>query len=343
MNLLNIPLNQIDEDTDQPRSNYDSEALSQLVQSIKEVGLLTPIKVKEQVDGRYKIIFGHRRYKAHKILDLPSISAIISQDESEQDIFMQQLTENIQRENFSPIEEAEAFQKALDNSNWRVSIKYLANTLAKNERYISNKLSLLNFGSSIKKIIHSSTEIIPNKLTEQQVLPLKGLPVEFRDQVALKVARDEIPVDDVKKISALFSAKDISSTNKDAFLNYDKHKLIGIWDDYKAQLKQNQKLNNEKEDIFKPEIVSKNYSGCADTKIYELLPIEEKARYLMNQIPTAFQIPDDIVYSYKSMKIDDKQNFIYTTECLIDNLEQHLKQWKKIRDLMLQDGIQRIK
>lgn len=341
MNLIAISLEQIDEDFEQPRNNYNDESLLQLVQSIKEVGLLTPIKVSKLDNGRFKIIFGHRRFKAHKILNLPSISAIVSENESEQDIFIQQLTENIQRDAFTPIEEAEAFQKALENSSWNISIRYLANTLGKQEKYISDKLSLLNFGTTIKNIIHGGTNIVQNQLTEQQVLPLKNLPIEYRDRVAIKVAREEITVGDVKKITNLFSNKSISDINKEAFLNYDKSKLIDIWADYNLEQKRKQKEADQPP--IKPTIVTDTYTEPLMNTMVDTLPIEEIVRQLIIKIPTAYEIPLDIISTYKDMKIATREEFLYSVDCLIENLERHLKQWKSIKEILKKDVIERIK
>ena len=67
MNLIEVPLELIDEDKYQPRSIYNEESIDELVQSIKEIGLQSPIKVQLLENGRYRIIFGHRRFKACKI------------------------------------------------------------------------------------------------------------------------------------------------------------------------------------------------------------------------------------------------------------------------------------
>src|SRR5690554_3556944 len=108
MNVQNISISLIDEDSSQPRYTFDEESLADLADSISEVGVLSPIKVRVTDNGRYKIIFGNRRYKACKSLGLEYIPCIISEAIDELDIYFEQLAENIQRENFSPIEEAEA-------------------------------------------------------------------------------------------------------------------------------------------------------------------------------------------------------------------------------------------
>lgn len=68
-----------------------------------------------------------------------------------------ELAENMQREGFTPIEEAEAFRKAVENPQWNMTVKFLAGKLGKKEKYISDKLNLLNFGNAVKQIIHNGT------------------------------------------------------------------------------------------------------------------------------------------------------------------------------------------
>ncbi|MCX7746905.1 MAG: ParB/RepB/Spo0J family partition protein [Clostridia bacterium] len=343
MNVANITIELIDEDDGQPRNSYNEESMSDLVQSIREIGLQSPIKVRQTENGRYKIIFGHRRYRAHKILGIPTIAAILSVNESEQDIFFQQLAENIQRDDFTPIEEANAFKKALDNDKWSISIKYLAGKLGKQEKYISDKIHLLGFGSSVKNIIHSKKEIIPDKLSEQQVLPLKDLPIEYKDRVALKVASEQIPVNDVKKIASLFSSKDISEANKESFLEYSSFKLIEIFKDYDLELKKRREPESKKGIPAKPKIVDDNYIDANNSIEFKVLPIEEEVHNLLKRVPPAHPISEKDILSFKEMKLDGRKELNFAIDCLIGNLEGQLAQWKKIREMIQKDGIQRVK
>src|SRR5665647_3706733 len=116
MNIIEIPTHMIDEDTDQPRYQFDEESLEELMKSIGELGLLSPIKVRTTKGGRYKIIYGNRRYKACKALGKPTIPCIVSNVTDELEIYLEQIAENLTREGFSPIEEAEAFNKLMTAS-----------------------------------------------------------------------------------------------------------------------------------------------------------------------------------------------------------------------------------
>jgi len=229
MEIIQLDLKLIDEDLDQPRYQFDETALQELMNSIEELGLLSPIKVRPTADGRYKIIYGNRRYKASHRLGKETIPCIISEAMTEMDIYLEQIAENLTREGFSPIEEADAFHKLLHDHKFRSSTKFLSAKLGKTENYIKNKCELLKFSNTVKKLIVSGTEIRKNCLTEEQLLPLKDLPMEHRDPIALIAARDELPVSDVKKIAKLFKDPTISDNTKEKLLLKDGPGLIETW------------------------------------------------------------------------------------------------------------------
>ena len=226
--LVEIDLNLIDEDSEQPRREFDKKAIEELAESIREVGLLNPIKVYKAKYGRYKLVFGNRRYKALKLLGFRKVPCILSDNTDELDIYFEQLTENIQRRDFTPVEEAEGFQKLLDGSRWQVSKKYLSSRLGKTEKYITNKLALLVFGPEIRKLIHGGAEIVAGQLSEEQALGMKDVPLAYRDALALKVAKDGRSTRDVKRIAALFTAEEFDAPTKERFLKLPCHELVAL-------------------------------------------------------------------------------------------------------------------
>lgn len=241
MDILPIPTHLIDEDKDQPRYQFEEEALRELMSSIEELGLLSPIKVRKTDDGRYKIIYGNRRYKACVALNLPTIPCIVSAATDEMEIYLEQIAENLTRQGFSPIEEAEAFNKLLTDPKFSSSIKYLSSKLGKPENYIKNKLDLLKFSSAVRKLIVAGTEIRKDQLTEDQLTPLKDLPMEYRDSLALIMAGDEMPVTDVKRIARLFKDKEISEATKGKLLFKTGPQLLETWSTYEHNRKERAK------------------------------------------------------------------------------------------------------
>lgn len=330
MLVKSIPLSLIDEDQEQPRYNFNEESLKELAESIKEVGLLNPIKVKILENGRYKIIFGNRRFKACKLLNLTEIPAIISENESEVDIYLEQLTENIQREGFNPIEEAEAFNRLLNEEKFQMTKNLLAVSLGKTERYISQKLDLLIFGKEIQQLIHAGKNILPDKLTEEQVLPLKNVAIEYRDALAQKMAGEQVPAKDVKNISKLFLAKDISSKSKEILLNKPVYQLMIDWSEYKKSQKESSPKpelkvvdnSNEKTDLLNNHFSHSNYHKIA---------IVKKLHLLLNTIPSRHVISEEVLSSIEEIKIDEKEEFLSTVDGLIDCLLGHVQEWKEVR------------
>ncbi|MFC5701654.1 ParB/RepB/Spo0J family partition protein [Cohnella faecalis] len=247
MDIIEILTDLIDEDTDQPRYQFNEESLQELMNSIEELGLLSPIKVRTTGDGRYKIIYGNRRYKACKTLGRRTIPCIVSTVTDEVEIYLEQIAENLTREGFSPIEEAEAFDKLLHNPAFNSSTKFLAGKLGKPEAYIKNKCELLRFGNAVKKLIVHGTEIRKDALTEDQLLPLKDLAMEHRDSLALIVARDAMPVTDVKRIAKLFKDPGISEGTKSKLLYKTGYELLETWSVYDHNRKEREKAAKEKE------------------------------------------------------------------------------------------------
>jgi ParB family chromosome partitioning protein len=149
-NQSNILLSKIKPNPNQPRKSFEDKSLKQLAQSIDEKGLISPITVK-QVDNKYIIVAGERRYRAHKLLKKKRILAYVIDTESNKDIMYMALIENIQREDLNPIEEAKGY-KYLQN-NLESSITEIAKTVGKSRPAVSNTLRLLKLPNQIQDSI----------------------------------------------------------------------------------------------------------------------------------------------------------------------------------------------
>lgn len=354
MDIIEIPIALIDEDTDQPRYQFDEEALQELMKSIEEIGLLSPIKVRTTANNRYKIIYGNRRYKASKMLGKPTMSCIVSTVTDEMEIYLEQIAENLTREGFSPIEEAEAFHKLMNDAKFSSSIKYLSSKLGKPESYIKNKCDLLKFGNAVKKLIVSGTEIRKDKLTEDQLLPIKDLAIEHRDPLALIIARDEMPVSDVRKIAKMFKDKDISESTKGKLLYKSGHELVETWSVFqnnraerakpapakaatKAQKAEKASMAidtplAEQSGISSPSSQS-HQDQTATTATIAMAPIQIKLQQLLSVV----QAPSESDLQNDASKLDDseKDKFLNDVNTLVEHLEKQLGDWKKVRELAL--------
>ena len=145
--IQNIKLDELRSNPYQPRKTFDEEALQELSDSIKEHGVFQPIIVKKGIKG-YEIIAGERRVKASVMAGLKEIPAIV-RDFNDQEMMEIALLENLQRENLTAIEEANAYKKLQENLN--ITQEELAKRLGKSRSHITNMLGLLSLPDDIQK------------------------------------------------------------------------------------------------------------------------------------------------------------------------------------------------
>ena len=149
--IVDIKLSELRSNPYQPRQKFDQEKLVELANSIKEYGVLEPIIVTKSIKG-YEIVAGERRKKASELAGLETIPAIIKEF-TDSEMMQIALLENIQRENLTAIEEAEAYSNLLKVLN--VTQEELANKIGKSRSYITNMVGLLNLPESVKNdILH---------------------------------------------------------------------------------------------------------------------------------------------------------------------------------------------
>ncbi|PRR97835.1 chromosome partitioning protein ParB [Bacillus sp. NMCN6] len=137
----------------QPRKTFDNDALSDLKESIQQHGVLQPIIVRKSIKG-YDIVAGERRFRAAQQAGLTTIPAIV-REFSETLMREIALLENLQREDLSPLEEAEAYASLLDHLN--VTQEELAKRLGKSRPHIANHLRLLTLPDEVQKLIADGT------------------------------------------------------------------------------------------------------------------------------------------------------------------------------------------
>lgn len=136
----------------QPRKHFDMDSLKELSDSIQRNGVLQPILLKDvNEDGYYEIIAGERRWRASLIAGLEEIPAIIKRYDNEDDVFVVSIIENIQRSDFLPIEEMDAYVKLSEKG---YTHEQIGNLVGKSRSHITNILRLENLPSSIKEIIN---------------------------------------------------------------------------------------------------------------------------------------------------------------------------------------------
>jgi len=145
-----IPMEQIQPNHEQPRKEFRSEAIEELAASIREKGILQPVVVKKVGDKKYELICGERRFRAAGLCGLDRIPAVIK-DIAYDDFLEWALIENIQREDLNPIEEAEAYQRLVEQR--RVSQDDIAKQVGKNRTTVTNTIRLLRLPQDIQSLL----------------------------------------------------------------------------------------------------------------------------------------------------------------------------------------------
>lgn len=142
-----IDINLINPNPDQPRTEFDEEALNELASSIKELGIIQPVSLRKMSNGSYQIIAGERRYRAAKLAGLKSMPAYIRTVEDET-VMEMALIENIQREDLNAVEIALTFQKLIEQYN--LTQEKLSERIGKKRTTIANYLRLLKLPAEIQ-------------------------------------------------------------------------------------------------------------------------------------------------------------------------------------------------
>lgn len=148
--LREIPLSSIRPNQFQPRKRFDEEALSSLVDSIRAVGLLQPILVREVAEGEYELIAGERRCRAARRAGLQAVPALVQQADDRASL-EQALVENIHREDLNPLDEAGAYQQLIEDFN--LTHEEVARRVGKSRVAITNALRLFQLPPSVQRLV----------------------------------------------------------------------------------------------------------------------------------------------------------------------------------------------
>ncbi|MDY6249204.1 MAG: ParB/RepB/Spo0J family partition protein [Prevotella sp.] len=142
-----VPIDQIDANPNQPRREFDETALQELAESIRQIGIIQPITLRQMADGRYQIIAGERRWRASQLAKLASIPAYI-RTIADENVMEMALVENIQREDLNDIEIALAFQHLLEGDG--MTQDKVAKRVGKSRTSVTNFLRLLKLPAQVQ-------------------------------------------------------------------------------------------------------------------------------------------------------------------------------------------------
>lgn len=208
-----ISITDIQKNPYQPRKEFDGEKLHELAQSIKENGVIQPIIVRQSPVIGYEILAGERRYRASLLAGLRSIPAVVKQL-SDQEMMVQSIIENLQRENLNPIEEARAYESLVEKGFTHAEI---ADKMGKSRPYISNSIRLLSLPEQIL------SEVENGKLSQAHARSLVGLNKEQQDYFFQRIIEEDISV---RKLEALLTEKKQKKIQKkNHFIQNEEEKL----------------------------------------------------------------------------------------------------------------------
>ncbi len=244
-----VKIAKVEPNRDQPRKNFDEDALQELADSIKQFGLLQPILVQERKEY-YEIIAGERRWRAAKIAGLKEIPVII-RNYSDQEIVEISLIENIQREDLNPIEEAQAYKRLLEE--FHLKQDEVAERVSKSRTAVTNSMRLLKLCDGVQQMI------IDDMLSTGHARAL--IPIEDQEmqlQLAQKIFDEKLSVREVEKL-----VKGILKPEKEKLKKEEKQQTIQyIYQDIENKLKE--KFSRKVEISSK----GKNGSGKIEIEFY---------------------------------------------------------------------------
>lgn len=186
----------------QPRKTFDQEKFEELVQSIKNQGIIQPIVVTPKGDGSYYIVVGERRWRAAKALNMEKVPVIIKTMEKKE-MMEAALIENIQREDLNVVEMAEAFKRLIDE--FKYTQEELANIVGRSRSSVANILRILKLPEEIKNAIREG------KITEGHARALLAIDSETdRDRLFREMLNKKITVREAEKKVSKKREKDVN-------------------------------------------------------------------------------------------------------------------------------------
>ncbi|MFB7110025.1 ParB/RepB/Spo0J family partition protein [Streptomyces sp. NPDC056291] len=194
-----IPLDSITPNPRQPRDVFDEDALAELVTSIKEVGLLQPVVVRQLGPGRYELIMGERRWRACREAGLAAIPAIVRATDDEK-LLLDALLENLHRAQLNPLEEAAAYDQLLKDFN--CTHDQLADRIGRSRPQVSNTLRLLKLSPAVQRRVAAGV-LSPGHA--RALLSVEDS--EEQDRLAHRIVAEGLSVRAVEEIVTLMGSR----------------------------------------------------------------------------------------------------------------------------------------
>lgn len=204
--VATLRLSEIEPNREQPRKDFDENALAELADSIRQHGVIQPLMVRPMPDGTYQLVAGERRWRASRMAGLTEVPVVIRELSDEQTMELA-LIENLQREDLNPIEEALGYRALMDNFD--MTQEKVAASVGKSRPVIANSLRLLKLPQSVVNMVRSS------QISSGHARALLALDDEEEIvKLADKIVSDSLTVRDIEKIAQQKGKTDAANAEK---------------------------------------------------------------------------------------------------------------------------------
>jgi ParB family chromosome partitioning protein len=193
--FADLPIDQVSPNKVQPRQVFDEEAMTELVHSIREVGLLQPVVVRRLPDDSYELVMGERRWRAAQQAGLETIPAIVRQTD-DADMLRDALLENLHRSQLNPLEEAAAYQQLLED--FSCTHDELASRIGRSRPQISNTIRLLKLSPAVQRRVAAG---VLSAGHARSLLAIED--PDLQDRLAARVVSEGISVRGLEEIVAV--------------------------------------------------------------------------------------------------------------------------------------------
>lgn len=255
-----IDINKIEPNNNQPRKMFDEDSIQELAESIKQHGLIEPLIVQKSKEDFYSIIAGERRWRAARIAGLKDIPVIVK-DYTNQQIMEIALIENIQREDLNPIEEAEAYNRLIEEYNLKQD--EVAEKVSKSRVAITNSLRLLKLDERVRNMI------IEDKIKSGHARAL--LAIEDGDEqynAAIKIFDEKLSVRETEKLVKMINNKEEPVKKKE--INPQEELIYKQYEE-KLKIVMGTKVNINRKNNGKGKIEIEYYSPDEFERIIEIM------------------------------------------------------------------------
>ena len=259
--VIEVDINKIEPGVGQPRKNFDKEKIEALAESIKEHGIIQPLIVTKE-NETYYIIAGERRWRAARVAGIKKIP-VIERTATTKEVMELALIENIQREDLNPVEEAEAYQKLMEE--FSMTQDQVATVVGKSRPAVANTLRLLNLSKDVRGFL------ISGELTVGQARPLLAIEKAKDQKVAAEyVVKAGLNARQVEQYVKRISSKAEKTKNDDDSAKniINKQEIKFVQDKLRASLGTKVLLNDNK---GKGKITIEYYSEDERERLIELL------------------------------------------------------------------------